>query len=149
MRVRDMAEYGIWCDMRRRCTDPSRNSYKNYGARGIKVCERWNSFKTFLSDMGPRPSKKHSLERIDNEGNYEPGNCRWATKIEQSLNKSSNLIITAFGRTGPLGSFIPALSGRGENSRHYKRVWERIRLRGWDAERALTAPLDNRGARVS
>ena len=132
--------------MKRRCYDPKRRYFKVYGGRGITVCAKWrDSFKAFLADMGPRPSLGHSIDRIDNDGNYEPGNCRWATDEEQGLNTSRNLIITAFGRTGPLGSFVPA---RGGNDLAYKRAWERIVKRGWDAERALTAPLDPRGARA-
>ena len=144
--VRNMPEYGPWCDMKRRCHDPKRRNFKDYGGRGIMVCDKWRkSFRDFLTDMGSRPSLKHSIDRIDNDGNYEPGNCRWATREEQGLNTSRNLVITAFGRTGPLGSFVAAHGG---NDLAYKRAWERIVKRGWDAERALTAPLDNRGARA-
>lgn len=81
------SEYRIWAGMRARCSRPSNPLYKNYGARGIAVCERWNSFLAFLADMGPRPTSAHSIDRIDNDGNYEPGNCRWATAIEQIHNQ--------------------------------------------------------------
>jgi hypothetical protein len=71
-----------------RCTDPNVKNWKNYGGRGIQLCERWrNSFAAFLSDMGKKPSPSLSIDRINNDGNYEPGNCRWATPIEQSNNK--------------------------------------------------------------
>jgi hypothetical protein len=80
-------EYLIWANMKNRCANPTQASYKNYGARGIKVCARWNRFENFISDMGKRPSDKHSLDRIDNNGNYAPSNCRWATKEEQVANK--------------------------------------------------------------
>ena len=81
--------YRSWYGMKSRCLNAKQAAYKNYGGRGITVCERWLSFKNFLADMGPRPSPKHSIDRWpNNDGNYEPSNCRWATATEQARNRA-------------------------------------------------------------
>lgn len=95
----ETAEYRIWVDMRRRCHQSHRPDYKNYGARGIYVCNEWrNSFEAFYRDMGPRP-KDRILDRRDNDGPYAPGNCYWATRKQQERNKRSNRHVTIEGKT--------------------------------------------------
>ena len=86
-------ELHTWMQMRSRCTNPSNKGYPRYGGRGIKVCERWDDFQNFIDDMGHRPSPGHSIERVNNDGHYEPGNCKWATKYEQCRNRSNNIFI--------------------------------------------------------
>lgn len=81
-----MPEYRVWCAMIYRCNNPKARSYKDYGGRGIKICDRWLKFENFLADMGELPLGL-SIDRKDNNGNYEPGNCRWATAQQQQLNK--------------------------------------------------------------
>jgi hypothetical protein len=82
------SEYKSWSSMKDRCLCITNKDYRNYGARGITICVRWvNSFENFLEDMGKKPAPEYSIDRKDNNGNYEPGNCRWATKSEQSLSR--------------------------------------------------------------
>lgn len=99
-------EYGVWCEMHTRCYNSkcSKINYDAYILRGIIICDRWHrnnpdGFSNFYADMGPRPEGNYSIDRIDNDGNYEPNNCKWATKAEQSRNKRTNIWLTYNGRT--------------------------------------------------
>ena len=117
----DLPEYNVWSGMKRRCCCQTSDDYHRYGGRGIRVCERWlNSFADFLADMGPRPSPDHQLERIDNDGNYEPGNCRWATRLEQARNTRRNLVIEIDGRSQSFSAWCEEIGVSG--SAIYSRV---------------------------
>lgn len=126
--------YGIWGGIRTRCLNPKHRDYRYYGARGIKMCERWkNSFDAFLVDMGPRPTKQHSVGRRNNDGDYEPENCRWETRSEQHRNYSQNRIIEFQGaRLCMLDWSIKLGIPLGT-------LRERFRL-GWDTLEAFTTP---------
>lgn len=106
---KESPEYRAWANMVSRCHNQNHQSFHNDGARGISVCERWrSSFESFLVDVGRRPSPDHSLDRIDNEGHYEPGNVRWATRSEQGSNKRSlpRRLFTIDGETKPLRDWL-------------------------------------------
>ena len=103
-------EWAAWAAMKNRCINPSNQAFSNYGGRGIKVCDRWlNSFENFLADMGRRPDGL-TLERNDNNGDYEPGNCRWATYEQQANNRRSNRLLTARGETKTLAQWSKHLN---------------------------------------
>ncbi len=99
-------EYGIWSNMKTRCYNPHVDSYADYGARGIVVCDAWrSSFEAFIADMGRRPGPKHELDRIDNSGPYSPQNCRWVTRRQNANNKRSNILLTVDGVTRAIGEW--------------------------------------------
>ena len=128
-------EYNSRSQILQRCTDENNKAYPEYGGRGIQVCSRWKeSFENFLEDMGRKPSPQHSIERIDNDGNYCPENCRWATKKEQARNRRSNRMIRLNGRTQCLADWVDEL-GISRST-----VKDRLR-RGWSEEKALTTPV--------
>lgn len=89
------SEYKSWASMLQRCSNPNHEAYKNYGGRGISVCDRWHDFRSFLDDMGERPTPQHTLERKHNDLGYSPSNCIWATKSEQALNRRPKSRVTA------------------------------------------------------
>lgn len=93
-------EYKSWCSMKGRCNNPNNPKYYSHGGRGIKICERWlSSFENFYADMGPKPGRGYSIERVNNGGNYEPGNCIWATPKVQAKNRRSTVFIEINGTT--------------------------------------------------
>lgn len=97
-----------WTAMRQRCNNPNNPSWPNYGGRGIRVCPRWESFENFYADMGPRPEGT-TIERIDNDGHYEPANCRWASRLEQGANKQDTIRIQLDGRSQSLSEWCKEL----------------------------------------
>lgn len=132
--------YDIWRNMIARCYDPNSTSYGSYGGRGITVCSRWlvglpnkKPHKLFTLDMGPRPSENHSLERINNEDNYYPANCKWATQQEQCRNRRSNRMLTHDGQTRCMSEWAELLGVS-------KGFIHRRLANGWTIEAALTHP---------
>ncbi len=127
-------EYSVWKNMLDRCRNPKRRAYQWYGAKGIAVCERWLSFESFFADMGSRPSEDHSIDRYpDKAGNYEPGNCRWATQKQQTRNTSRNKIVTFRGQAMSVAEWSE-LTGM-----PYDTLCRRL-LRWGDVERAFMQP---------
>lgn len=120
-------EYAIWCKMRDRCSNPENRDFPKYGGRGIEVCEAWQgSFEQFYSDIGPRPSPRHSIDRIDVNGNYEPGNVRWATPREQQQNKTTNVYVELNGQKLALREACRRL----RRLRDYRLIQQRMRKYG-------------------
>lgn len=128
-------EYSVFRGMWDRCVNKKNDSYKDYGGRGIKVCERWREFKNFFEDMGKRPTDRHTLDRFpDNNGNYEPGNCRWATPDEQRRNMRSSVYVNYDGNKVLLLDLVEKLKlNRGV-------VYGRLK-NGWKLEDALTVAV--------
>lgn len=132
------SEWVIWHSMNQRCHRPRNSGYKTYGARGIKVCRRWRkSFQAFFNDMGPRPSKRHSLDRIDNSKDYGPKNCRWATKREQASNTRKASLLTFNGETKTMNEWS-RVTGIKVSTIHC-----RLRYLGWPVADALGIPASN------
>lgn len=134
-------EYRAWARMKRRCLDPRTDGYHRYGGRGITVCPRWlNSFENFLADMGPRPTDQHSLDRVNNNGNYEPGNCRWATLDMQANNRRANRRLTHNGKSQGVSAWARELGCKPHT------ITMRL-ARGWPVALALSMPPDKWGSR--
>lgn len=126
--------YEVWKCMRQRCYDSNCSGWLRYGGRGILVCDRWMSFPAFYEDMGDIPFEGASIERIDNDANYEKGNCRWATRIEQANNKRNNRALSLWGVTRNLSEWSRIVE--------IKRETIAMRLRsGWSIEKALLAEV--------
>ncbi len=118
-------ELAIWESMHQRCRNPNTVNYKHYGGRGIVVCERWQRFESFLSDMGRRPSMDVTLDRVDVNGNYEPSNCRWATAKEQHRNKRNTFWVKVNGARVSLTEACEVLS------LHYEKTRQRMKYKGF------------------
>lgn len=133
--------YRAWMALRNRCMNPNNKSYADYGGRGIRVCERWDDFNNFLEDMGERPDGM-SIDRKDNNGNYEPGNCRWATKKEQANNKRSNVAIMYNNQSMTISEWADVVGIDAQV------IGLRLR-RGWSIERSLTTSESDSRASLS
>ena len=131
VRRSETPEYRCWKSIRTRCYNQNFKQYPDYGGRGIKVCDRWNdSFENFLADMGERPSPQHSIDREDNNGDYSPDNCRWATSDEQRANRSCNTIIKVGNREQALFLWLREL-------KLSKATFMWRKRHGWSDEEAL------------
>lgn len=136
--------YRVWHSLVKRCTNPKNKSYGRYGARGITVCQQWlhgcdglSGAEVFIADMGERPSPAHSIDRIDNDGNYEPGNCRWATREQQHNNRSDNLRVTYRGKEMTFAQAV-----RTAAIVTYATAQYRFRVSGWALEAAIETPVN-------
>lgn len=127
-------EYRSWQGMKTRCDNPNQRSYKHYGARGIKVCDRWRDYATFISDMGPKPSPDYTIERMDVNGDYTPTNCCWATRTTQARNKRNNRFVEFRGRKMSMAQLAE------ETGRSYDSIKDRLN-RGLTPEQAVTIPI--------
>lgn len=128
----DTPEHKIWCDIHYRCNNSNCHNYHRYGGRGIKVDPSWGDFNAFYSDMGPRPTPGHTIERLDNNGDYSPTNCVWATRKEQANNTSTNHLITIHGQTKTRAQWCEHF-GKSPQT-----VATRINVLNWDPVKALT-----------
>jgi hypothetical protein len=131
-------EHRAWGHMKDRCNNPKSQRYDRYGARGIRVCDKWmTSFEAFFADLGPRPSREHSLERLDNDGHYEPGNVVWATRDRQNNNKSTSKFIEFNGRRLTVAQWSQ------ETGIPMRTLGSRLEA-GWSEEDAITTPVESR-----
>lgn len=128
------AEYKIWVSMKGRVLNPNAQRFRHYGGRGIKVCERWQSFENFIADMGWRPGTGFTLERVDNDGDYCPENCKWIPAAGQYWNMQRTPRFTIDGVTLTLREWAAVYKA------DYRRTYCRVRSLGWDVVKALSAP---------
>jgi hypothetical protein len=130
-------EYRIWADIKKRCLNPKNWAWKYYGGRGITIHPTWMTFEGFLEDMGERPSERHTIDRVNNDGNYDVTNCKWATRKTQARNSRHNLKVTISGQTKCLSEWI-------ENPLvlvPYATAYMRLVRYGWTPEMALFHPI--------
>lgn len=133
IRVKGTSEHTIWAAIKNRCNNPNEPAYKDYGARGIVICDRWlgiDGFDNFLQDMGKRPLGM-TIERINNDRGYQPDNCKWATMKEQCNNRRSSKYYTITGVTKTLAQWAD------DSPVKYRTIWQRINGLGWSIEKAL------------
>lgn len=131
---RQEPEYTVWSRMKRRCYNKRDDAYRYYGGKGVVVCDEWkNSYTAFLRDMGRRPTPHHQIDRIDSNGDYEPDNCRWVTRLQQAGNKTNNRYLSACGQT------LTVTEWSHKTGLPMKLIHNRI-TRGWSDEAAVTTP---------
>ena len=128
-------EYHAWHDMKARCFNPNHKRYSDWGGRGITVCDRWLNLDNFLADMGTKPSPKHSLDRIDNNGDYSPKNCKWSTRVEQANNTRYNRLITIKNDTRTIVQWTEK-KGYGKTV-----IYDRLK-KGWSEYDAVMTPVE-------
>lgn len=129
--------YSIWRSVRARCVNPKHRAFRDYGARGITICDRWLKFDNFVADMGPVPDETMSIDRIDNARGYDPGNCRWATKQQQGANRSNNFRIAHDGLS------LTSAEWSTKTGISQSLIWHRIKTLGWSVRDTLTTPPRN------
>lgn len=132
--LKESRTYRIWCSARQRTMRETHHAYGCYGARGVVMCARWDSFLLFLTDMGNPPTNAHTLDRINNSGPYAPDNCRWATPAEQNRNRSNTILVNGVClKDAALAAGL-----------RYDTVWARIHKHGWTTDAALNTPVTQR-----
>lgn len=130
-------EYVSWVCLKQRCTNPKHPAFHNYGGKGVRICEQWagpEGFPRFLRDMGRKPTPGHTLDRIDSDGHYEPGNCRWSNWTEQGRNRRTNRVLTVGGETLCIAEWSERTGITQSN------ISNRLRD-GWSADEAVTTPV--------